>query len=767
VTWTYEVCNNGNVDLDVTVTDSELGEIVSGVLLPAGDCMTFEQGGFAQEGEYTNSATVSATNDCGGECSATDDSSYFGAKPGIDIDKKTNGEDGGVCVPVDSIVEWTYIVTNTGNTPLSNVTVVDDQGVAVGCPGIELGVGESMTCTASGPAQVGQYENEATVTASYQCEGVTLDVSDADTSDYFGATCDVSIDKKTNGEDDGVCIPVGAPVTWTYEVCNGSNVPVDIVVIDSEQGEIASGIILPPGECMTFEKEGIAQEGEYTNSATVNATNECGGECSAIDDSSYFGALCDIEILKFTNDEDGPCLIAETEVTWTYIVSNVGNVALGYEVTDDKLGFICNGRLEPGQSETCMKTGVVQEGLYENVATVTGINEECGEACVDIARDPSSYFGAKCGIDIEKYTNGEDADEGPGPEIPIGEKVTWTYKVDNTGNVKVDYVVTDDKLGEICKGSLEPGQSVECTAEGIAEIGPYENSATVVATNEECGVRCDDTDPSHYTGIGLFQGCTPGYWKNHPEDWVGYAPEDLVGDVFEASKDLPTEEPTNGKPKKGKSPEKPIELAKDSLMTALDYPGGAGVLGAARILLRASIAALLNASHPDLNYEIAKPEDVIKAVDEALASKDRDTMLALAAKLDEFNNAGCFDDMEAQEEPEAEEEAEDASLAPEREGPPRTTVLGQNVRNPFNPDTWIPFKLANDADVKIEIYDVTGRLVRRLDLGYRPAGSYWDRSRAAYWDGRNEAGELVASGVYFYRMTAGDFTATKRMVLLK
>jgi hypothetical protein len=195
---------------------------------------------------------------------------------------------------------------------------------------------------------------------------------------------------------------------------------------------------------------------------------------------------------------------------------------------------------------------------------------------------------------------------------------------------------------------------------------------------------------------------------------------------------------------------------------ALHYPGGPGFSGAARILLRAGVAATLNAGHPDLNFEIADPGDVIDAVNKALASGKRGKMLGLAGKLDGYNNAGCFDDME--EEPEV-QSTETSSPAPQAPG--IKTTLGPAYPNPLNPDTWIPFRLAADANVKIEIYDVTGRLVRRLDLGYRPAGSYWDRSKAAYWDGRNEAGESVTSGIYFYKMTAGAFTAIKRMVILK
>jgi len=98
---------------------------------------------------------------------------------------------------------------------------------------------------------------------------------------------------------------------------------------------------------------------------------------------------------------------------------------------------------------------------------------------------------------------------------------------------------------------------------------------------------------------------------------------------------------------------------------------------------------------------------------------------------------------------------------------PHKTRLLANYPNPFNPETWIPFELADDAKVNIQIYDVTGRLVRTLDLGRRPAGHYADQSAAAYWDGRNSSGERVASGMYLYRLTAGDFSAMRRMVILK
>ena len=98
---------------------------------------------------------------------------------------------------------------------------------------------------------------------------------------------------------------------------------------------------------------------------------------------------------------------------------------------------------------------------------------------------------------------------------------------------------------------------------------------------------------------------------------------------------------------------------------------------------------------------------------------------------------------------------------------PAETQLLSNYPNPFNPETWIPYRLAEDAFVTLIIYDRSGRVVRTLEVGHRIAAAYENRSKAVYWDGRNEFGESVASGVYFYHLSAGDYSATRRMVILK
>ena len=102
-----------------------------------------------------------------------------------------------------------------------------------------------------------------------------------------------------------------------------------------------------------------------------------------------------------------------------------------------------------------------------------------------------------------------------------------------------------------------------------------------------------------------------------------------------------------------------------------------------------------------------------------------------------------------------------ASLVPEE------TALLPNYPNPFNPETWIPYQLSEPAEVTLRIYAINGELVRTLALGQVPAGIYQSRTRAAYWDGKNNVGESVASGIYFYTLTAGEFTSTRKMLIRK
>ena len=105
------------------------------------------------------------------------------------------------------------------------------------------------------------------------------------------------------------------------------------------------------------------------------------------------------------------------------------------------------------------------------------------------------------------------------------------------------------------------------------------------------------------------------------------------------------------------------------------------------------------------------------------------------------------------------------AILPERL--PTQTQLLANYPNPFNPETWIPFQLAQDSTITAKIYDLTGKQIKMIELGHIPAGSYVESSKAIYWDGKTDTGAHVSSGPYFYQIQAGAYTETRKMVILR
>jgi len=330
----------------------------------------------------------------------------IGLLPQIEIQKETNGSNAdnppGSSIPVGDSVEWTYIVTNTGNVTLTNVTVADDHGVEVSCPKNELAPEEFMICTAEGTAKASPYANIGTVSAEDPNSGT---VFDEDPSHYFGASAGIDIQKETNGSDadnpPGPSIPVGDSVEWTYIVHNTGNVTLtDVAVADSK---------------------GIAVSCPKTS-------------------------------------------------------------------------------LSANETMICTANGTAKAGQYMNTATVTTKDPNNNNL---LDNDPSHYFGSSPGIDIEKATNGQDADEPPGPTICVGDPVNWSYVVTNTGNVMLTNVnVTDNKGVSIScpKTELAAGESMTCTAEGSALLGQYANIASVTAKDPNNNDLID-YDPSHYYGM--------------------------------------------------------------------------------------------------------------------------------------------------------------------------------------------------------------------------------------------------------------------------
>jgi len=216
-----------------------------------------------------------------------------------------------------------------------------------------------------------------------------------------------------------------------------------------------------------------------------------------------------VTLEKATNGEDadrppGPSIPVGDPVAWTYVVANVGDVVLsGIGVTDDQ-GVVVgcpSTTLAPGESMTCTASDLAVAGQYANVGSVAAVDPDGQPVGAD---DASHYFGVDgaASIDIEKSTNGQDADKAPGPSILVGEPVFWEYFVVNDGGVDLfDIVVSDDQgvVVECPLISLPAGEAMSCTAAGIAVEGQYENLGFVTAGDGKGNV-VDDEDLSHYFG---------------------------------------------------------------------------------------------------------------------------------------------------------------------------------------------------------------------------------------------------------------------------
>ncbi len=511
--------------------------------------------GLDSDADPTNGRTTT-TNLSSDETDLSWDAGLYVLVPGIHIEKLTNGDDAdlptGPSIEVGSVVTWSYVVTNTGDVALSNITVTDNQAGVVptymsgdGNSNELLDIDETWTYQATGTATAGQYVNIATVTGRYNEQTVT----DEDPSHYFGGQAGIQIKKYTNDEDadvpTGPYITPGATVTWTYVVSNTGNVAIgNILVTDSEAAVTPSYVSgddgngwLDVGESWTYQATGIARVGQYANIGTVNGTDVYDNPVNDSDPSHYFGPSAEINIEKLVNGEDadvptGPAIPVGQAVQWSYIVTNTGNVALSDIVVTDDQGLTPqavdttpadgtidgdldqDNLLDVDETWTYTATGVATAGQYVNNGTATGKFAE--QTVTDT--DPSHYFGGFASIQIQKSTNGEDADNAPGPNVLAGNPVTWSYVVTNLGNTAVRNVVVVDNQGAAVTmvdespadgyndgdldqdDLLDPGETWQYRATGIAQLGQYENIGTVTGTDVLSNQPVSDQDPSHYFG---------------------------------------------------------------------------------------------------------------------------------------------------------------------------------------------------------------------------------------------------------------------------
>ncbi|NNC75740.1 MAG: hypothetical protein HKN93_09555, partial [Acidimicrobiia bacterium] len=484
--FTFDVTNTGTVALsDVVVTDDVYGDICVIADLAAGLTDQCELLVTVELGQHTNIATAAGQpvdpdgNPLGDPIEDDDPANYFGTAPSIDIEKATNGLDSddapGAFILEGTSVRWTYVITNTGNVPLDNVVVTDNQGLVPvlidqGDGDDVLAIGETWTYEAFGTAELGEYANLGSVLAR-DLDGVL--VGDNDPSHYTGYSAAIRLIKKVEGEDanapTGPYVEIAPPpadfptqVTFSFEVFNDGSSDLANVVIDDDMlgAAICSFDLIPAGESRTCELSADAVAGQHTNIATATgqpvnpAGDPLGGPLSDDDPANYFGWFSGIDLEKLTNgldsdDAPGELIVAGSTVTWTYEVTNTGNVDLANVlVQDDQEGIICViDLLAAGATDDCSAQGIAQAGQYANIADVAGTPVNDGDVLgpneTDV--DPSHYFGTDPMIDISKNAEGEDSQT-----IEVGSSVTFTIRVENTGNVPLTDVSVLDVESPSC-----------------------------------------------------------------------------------------------------------------------------------------------------------------------------------------------------------------------------------------------------------------------------------------------------------------------------
>jgi len=240
---------------------------------------------------------------------------------------------------------------------------------------------------------------------------------------------------------------------------------------------------------------------------------------------TYYFAQPAIDLEKATNGDDadllpGPALYPGEIVTWTYVVTNIGEVPLvDLTLLDDQEGNVIGGcpknTLDVAESMHCTHVGTAQSGQYTNTAFVTGNVPDTltGEPRQVTDDDPSHYSGTgDPAIELEKLTNGEDADLLPGPVVAVGTVVTWSYMVSNVGEIDLEAItLVDDREGDVTahcpQRTLAIGESMVCEVAGIAQLGQYTNTGVVTGTTPADSVRPNvpvtDDDPSHYSSIQI------------------------------------------------------------------------------------------------------------------------------------------------------------------------------------------------------------------------------------------------------------------------
>ena len=713
VTYTVTVVNTSTSDvIPDSLIDDKFGNL-SGKITP-GLPQTLAANGGSYSGTFTeyvsgdagyihtNTVTATAHNDAG-STSASDDATVTinDVLPKVKLTKTADplslAEPGGDFT-------FTIVITNESVEEVTITEFTDTNLLAppAGLIGKKLAVGGSYSFTYTvNHTEANTYPNDASVTV----EDNEKNKASANASAEVKVTDVLPKVKLTKSADPLSLSEPGGDFTFTIVITNESVEEVTITEFtDSNSPVLPVGLIGTylaanglPGDSVSFTyKVNHTNAGSYPNDASVTVID---------------------------NENNPATANASATVTVIDVIPSPTLFLVKKEV-DANADGIFNDVIETIQGTTVTFRVTIENKNVEPL-TITSVTDEIW------------------------YDKNGDGIQDAGEIVSIN--IT-----DNPDDPNVVSTTCQDLIGTVLQPGGQPGNTFVGTfvvnfPETLSPLEDPINTVTIVAKDDE-DHSVTSSDIAQVDIISLYQGLTPGYWKNHPLKWPSlYIPDGpsatKVGDpiAFDGA---------------WESISQLSALAGDTLMKALAYPGGKGLVGAAQTLLRAGTAALLNAAHPDINYRYTEDE-VRKAVEDALNSGSRNTMLDVATDLDNWNKK------EGVSLAPINPNLQLPNMKPEQNPVPNKTRLLKNYPNPFNPETWIPYELAETANVKVQIFNITGNVVRTLDLGSKSAGYYVDQSKAAYWDGKNEANERVSSGIYFYTIQAGRFTATSKMVVEK
>ena len=533
------------------------------------------------QGQHTDTATATGTPPVGDPVSDSDPAHYLGAGPSIDVEKyvwdgatwdDADTPTGPSLTSAHDPVVFRFQIDNDGNVDLTGVNLTDtdmsafytDQGCTTPAvfPIPTLAANASVTVYGNLTWAQGQHTNTATAIGT---PPVGPPVSDTDPANYFGPPPSIDVEKAVwdGATWDDADTPTGPsltsahdPVVFRFVITNNCGVNLtavnltdtDMSAFYTDQGCTTPAVFpiptLAANASVTVYGNLTWAQGQHTNTATAIGTPPVGPPVSDTDPANYFGPPPSLDLEKHVWDEvawhdadtpTGPYLTpAHDPVVFRFVITNNGNVDLSsVNLTDTDMSafYTDQGCTIPAvfpiptlaMNATVTVYGELPwaEGQHSNNATAIGA-PPVGDPISD--SDFAHYFGSPPApaIDIEKHTNGVDADYAPGVYISVNSSVNWTYIVTNIGTVNLTgIVVTDDKLGLIGAIPSLPVSAAETLyAYGTAAAGLYANNATVVGYYGI--IEVTDWDPSHYYSR------LPVGWDTYPVNkvrvllpWIG------------------------------------------------------------------------------------------------------------------------------------------------------------------------------------------------------------------------------------------------------